>query len=201
MLSRLLCLALLLTTFVSRASAWDLSGGRSATRFHLWSAPTSGSLAPSLMLDSHRAALSAALASAESMPSALAIERKPQRDLDVRKSMARAGYATAVSLGLTFGGLTMAAQTRPRTGEQPGIGVCTEDPEGERTMLYASSGAMAVGVTVSSVTISHLVALRRAHPHVRPRVGTRVAQGVIGAMSAASTYVFLWGATAICMAS
>jgi hypothetical protein len=54
---------------------------------------------------------------------------------------------------------------------------------------------------VSPAMIVRLVKLRRAHPGVRVRWGTRLGQAVVGFMSAASTAVVLWASTIDCLSS
>lgn len=135
--SRLLCLALLLTTFAARARAWDVSLGGERLRLNLSSASAAGKLAPRFMLDAQRAALSITPASAAALPSAQA-KSAAELDLDVRRSMAHAGYALSLGLGLTVGALALAVRPRPRSGA-PGVGICHEDRVGDRPACARTS--------------------------------------------------------------
>ena len=138
-----------------RAKAWDVSLAPGSLRLDLVAASAAPRLPLALTLTGQRSALSAALASVQSTPDVTLRPATSDADRKVRRELGRAGYALAVGLGLTAGGVSLAARTRPN--DEFSSGVCTEDPEAERLFLGVGSGFMAVGLVISSATIVRLV--------------------------------------------
>lgn len=190
-----------MATATSRVAASDVRLGLPALRLDaLSSAPAIKGLVPSLLLAGDPAAQQATSAASKSLSHGDLTLRSNPADQRARRKIVGAGYGLATGLGILVGGVVLAAQTRPNNWKFDS-GVCYDSQQREKNFLYAATGVMGVGLTLSSGMLAWLIGMRRAHPEVRPSARTRAMQALVGFGFAGITTTILMTLTIGCSSS
>lgn len=201
--STVIFMVLSMATVTSPVNASDVRLGVPALRLGAPSAaPAVSELVPSLLLAGETAAQQASSVGSTSLTEGKPTLRGEPADRRAQRKMARAGYGLAAGLVFLASGVMLASQTRPNDSSlSSDSGVCYQSQQGEKTFLYAATGFMAVGLTVSSGMLAWLIGMRRAHPGVRPSPLTRGLQGLFGIAVASATTTLMVGAIVGCASS